>query len=138
MTTQAKGAVLGFFGNIWVRQNLLQGIGSCNIGHEHAFDHVSLLTEGTVKIYVENNEPKEFSAPTFIVIRKQHKHKFEAVTDKAVWYCVFALRDFEGQPIQDLYGKEHDPFSYAAMEDGYWEKQNTLDNQTTHQVSDKL
>ena len=70
-----KQAELGYFGNIWVRQNLLENVGDETTGHLHYFDHVSLLSNGKVEVEIEGYPPKEFTAPTFIVIRKEHKHK---------------------------------------------------------------
>ena len=67
---------LGFFGNIWVRQNILSKAGDTFGGHKHHFDHVSLLTKGKVEVEVEGYPSKQFEAPTFIVIKKEHSHKF--------------------------------------------------------------
>lgn len=125
---------LGYFGNIWVRQNLLKKSGDTNDGgHKHKFDHVSLLTQGKVKVEIDGYPSKEFTAPTFIVIRKEHNHKFTALEDNTVWYCVFALRDMNGEPIEDLYGQEHDPKSADKVPDDYWEKAAKLADQTIHE-----
>lgn len=127
---------LGYFGNIWVRENILFGVGTKNTGHKHHFDHVSLLTQGSVRVSIEGHEPKEFSAPTFIVVRKEHKHTFESLSDKVVWYCVFALRDFDGEVIEDIYGQQHDPLSYAGKDAGaeeYKQKMAALEKNTTHE-----
>jgi hypothetical protein len=114
---------LGYFGNIWVRQNLLEKAGDTNgEGHKHKFDHVSLLSHGKVKVEIEGHPPKEFTAPTFIVIRREYNHKFTALEDNTIWYCVFALRDLDGKPITDLYGEEHDPLSASAVSKNYWDK----------------
>ena len=107
---------LGFFGNIWVRQHFLEKAGDVIEGHKHHFDHVSLLTNGKVKVEVEGYEPKEFVAPTFIVIDKNHMHKITALEDKIVWYCVFALRDVDGN-AGDIYGENHNPLSHACKTD---------------------
>lgn len=101
---------LGFFGNIWVRQHNLLRTGDIIDGHKHHFDHVSLLTQGKVKVEVEGHEPKEFTAPTFIVIHKEHKHKITALEDNTLWYCVFALRDIDGEVVE-IYGDNHNPLS---------------------------
>lgn len=126
--------VLGYFGNIWVRQNLLLNAGDTNRGHQHRFDHVSLLTQGRVSVEIDGYPPKEFTAPTFIVIRKEHNHKFTALTDNVTWYCVFALRDLNGEPIEDLYGAEHDPKAPLVVPDGYWEKVKELEAKTTEET----
>lgn len=107
---------LGFFGNIWVRQNLLKNIGDSVPGHLHHFDHVSLLAAGKVLVEVEGCEPKEFTAPTFIVIKKEHRHKFTALADKTLWYCVFALRDIDGN-VTDIYSGDNSPYGAASSEE---------------------
>lgn len=91
---------LGFVGNIWVRQNYMEKAGDILGGHAHTHDHVSLLTSGKVTVKVGDYEPKEFTAPTFIVIRKGLRHTITALEDNTVWYCVFAMRDIDGDPTE--------------------------------------
>jgi quercetin dioxygenase-like cupin family protein len=102
---------LGFFGNIWVRQNVLPKAGDTFGGHKHHFDHVSLLTKGKVKVEVEGHPAKEFKAPTFIVIKKEHNHNFIALEDDTNWYCVFALRDLDGEVVEIFDQEKHNPLS---------------------------
>jgi hypothetical protein len=93
---------MGLFGNVWVRSHYLHKAGFTNGGgHKHDFDHVTLLAVGSVLVEVEGFEPKEFVAPTFITIDKNHQHKFTALTDGVVYYCVFAVRDTKGEVIVD-------------------------------------
>lgn len=113
---------LGAFGNIWVRQHVLDKAGDSNPGHEHKFDHVTLLAAGKVSVQIQGKPSKEFTAPTFIVIRKEHKHKITALSDDVIYYCVFALRDVDGEILDDIYGAQHDPLCAAPVEDGYWDK----------------
>ncbi len=103
---------LGYFGNIWVRQNVLEKAGESYQGHTHLFDHVSLLVSGKAMVETDGNPPKEFQAPTFIIIRRDVTHKFTALEDNTVWFCIFALRDINGEVIEDVYGMQHDPFEY--------------------------
>lgn len=118
---------LGYFGNIWVKQNVLELAGEAFEGHEHKFDHVTLLVSGKVSVQIKDNEPKEFKAPTFIVIRKEHQHKITALEDGTVYYCVYALRDLNGD-VMEIFGPEHDPESASARNQGYWEKIKTLES----------
>lgn len=130
---QVKTADLGYFGNIWVRQNQLERVGESSVGHKHKFDHVSLLTSGTVEVIVEGHPPKQFVSPTFIVIRKEQNHKFTAITDNVNWYCVFAIRDLDGQAVEELFDPErHDPMSSYAVSEDYWDKAAALDAKTTN------
>jgi hypothetical protein len=124
----SKITEMGYFGNIWVRSHFLEKAGDINDdeGHLHYFDHVSLLYKGRVRVEVTdpetgNSNTKEFQAPTFIVIRKTHKHKITALEDECGWYCVFALRDVNGD-ITDVYSGNNDPYG-GPLEDDYWTKQ---------------
>jgi hypothetical protein len=121
---------LGYFGNIWVRQNNLLYAGNSIEGHEHYFDHVTLLARGKIKVEVAGQEPKEFTAPTFIVMRKELSHKMTALEHNTIYYCVFALRDVNGEVVGDIYGAEHDPLPHSAadVEDGYWEKRKKIEH----------
>lgn len=107
---------LGFFGNIWVRQNVLSKAGDTFGGHKHHFDHVSLLTKGKVKVKVEGHPEKEFTAPTFIIIKKEHNHEFIALEDDTNWYCVFALRDLDGEVVEVFDQEKHNPLSAAPAD----------------------
>jgi hypothetical protein len=104
-----KSHELGYFGNIWVRQNHLPKKGEHFPGHKHKFDHVSLLARGKILVEVEGFKPKEFTAPTFIIIKKDHSHKFTALEDNTLWYCVFALRDENGE-LTDVYSGDNSPY----------------------------
>jgi len=100
---------MGYFGNIWVRSHYFKKVGDTNGGgHKHNFDHVTLLAVGSVLVEIEGHEPKQFHAPTFIVIDKDHKHKFTALTDDVVYYCVFAVRDIDGD-VSDIYSEDNSP-----------------------------
>jgi hypothetical protein len=134
---EIQGADLGYFGNIWVRQNLLPKAGNSTTGHKHKFDHVSIITQGSVEVEIEGYPVKTFSAPRFIVIRKEYNHKFTALEDNTTWYCVFALRDFEGEPIEELFDLErHDPAPDLCVRNDYWVRASALDEKTTEKPSE--
>lgn len=123
----------GFVGNIWVRQNYMEKAGDVVGGHMHYHDHVSLLVKGKVSVQVDDESPKEFSAPTFIVVRKERRHRITALEDEVIWYCVFAMRDINGD-VTDIIDEANMPiygdnptlypnppvWSSAAPED-YWD-----------------
>lgn len=118
---------LGYFGNIWVRQNVLEKAGDTAGGHYHLFDHVSLLAKGTVEVEIEGHPSKQFVAPTFIVIRKEFNHKFTAITDDVLWYCVFAIRDEDGS-LTDTYPETSNPYFIKDVSDTYWDKRSKLED----------
>jgi hypothetical protein len=109
---------LGYFGNIWVKQHRASAEGLERHGHTHKFDHVTLLAQGSVEVSVKGFSPKVFHAPTFIVIRKNYEHNFKALTDNALWYCVFAIAGQEYE-LGDLFGEKNDPVGSGS--EGYAE-----------------
>lgn len=101
---------IGYVGNVWVRMNYLEKAGDIAGGHKHNFDHVSLLCRGKVRVEVDGFPPKEFTAPTFIVIKKQYEHDFVALTDDTLWYCVFSLNAGGDIPEGDIYSADNSPY----------------------------
>ena len=107
---------MGYYGNVWVRSHHFAKKGDTNGGgHKHNFNHVTLLAVGSVLCEVEGQTPKTFDAPTFIVIDKDHNHKFTALTDDVIYYCVFALRDLDGN-VGDLYDPSNSPMDETPFE----------------------
>ncbi len=123
---------LGYYGNIWIRSHHLEYVGDTNGGgHYHHFDHITLLAVGSVSVEVEGYEPKIFHGPTFITIEKDKKHKFTALTDNVVCYCVFALRDLDGD-VTDIYSGDNTPYEAVFnKEDIPLKKLSDLDKKTT-------
>lgn len=103
----------GFVGNIWVRQNFMEKAGDTVGGHVHYHDHVSLLVQGSVEIQIGDAEPKRFTAPTFIVVRKEHKHRITSLEDGTIWYCVFAMRDIHGD-VADIIDEANMPNAFGV------------------------
>ena len=79
-------------------------------------------------VHVEGKEPKKFTAPTFIIIRKEYEHRIEALEDDTIYYCVFALRNIDGEVVEDIFGEEHDPMSAMEVPEDYWEKRKQIEN----------
>lgn len=124
---------LGYFGNIWVRSHNLNKKGDSNgTGHKHHFDHVTLLAKGSVEVTVEGFEPKTFKAPTFIVIKKEYQHQMVALEDDTVYYCVFALRDVDGD-VTDIYSGDNSPYGAASDPLKTAAALAELDAKTTHE-----
>jgi hypothetical protein len=114
----------GFVGNIWVRQNYMQKAGDVVGGHMHYHDHVSLLVKGSVQVQINDEPPKDFVAPTFIVVRKEHRHKITALENDTIWYCVFAMRDIDGD-VADIIDPanlpNYPPLAADAAPDNFWD-----------------
>ena len=87
--------LVGCYANVWVRQRHFPKIGEQIGGHMHKYDHLSLLSSGRVEVEVDGIV-KEFTAPTFIIIRKDKIHNVRALEEHTTWYCIFADRDMDG------------------------------------------
>lgn len=120
---------IGYFGNIWIRENHFTHKGDSNLGHYHKFDHVTLLVKGSVEIEIDGAKPKVFTAPTFIVIAKDKRHKLTALEDNVTWYCVYALRDLDGE-VTNIFSGDRSPYGIATP--NYEEMAQTFDVRTTH------
>ena len=95
---------------------MLAKAGDSHDGHKHYFDHVTLLVKGNVQVEVEDHLAKQFQSPTFIVIDKDHEHKITALTDDVLYYCVFALRDMNGEVVDQMFEDKHNPLSSLAKD----------------------
>lgn len=80
--------------NLWVRMMHFAKVGDKNEGHVHNFDHVTLLSKGSVNVYVDDNVT-EFKAPHLIYIAKGKSHYIEALEDDTIASCLHALRTGE-------------------------------------------
>jgi len=85
--------------NVYIEQLVFEKKGDCNIGHEHTFDHQTLLASGALEADV-NGKISFFRAPHIIFIKAGVSHKFTALEDNTVAYCVHALR--KGDAIDDI------------------------------------
>jgi quercetin dioxygenase-like cupin family protein len=68
--------------------------GDCNEGHLHNYDHITLLSKGSVEVDVEGQKTV-FKAPHMIYIAKGKRHFLTALEDDTVASCIHALRTGE-------------------------------------------
>ena len=71
-------------------------------GHSHTFDHITLLSRGSVLMEVleEGGTAVEHKAPKLIVTPKNTRHKFTALEADTVLCCIHAIRD--GDDVDDV------------------------------------
>lgn len=93
---------LCYFGDVFTRVHGPHAAGTVHDGHEHNFDHQTLLVHGAIRVVsTRNGEPvgdKVFRAPCPIVIRADTCHQITALEDGTIWVCAFAVRDM-GDPL---------------------------------------
>ena len=80
--------------NLWVRMMHFVKAGDRNEGHVHNFDHITLLSKGSVEVDVEGNKTV-FKAPHMIYITKGKAHFLTALEDGTIASCLHALRTGE-------------------------------------------
>jgi quercetin dioxygenase-like cupin family protein len=80
--------------NLWVRMMHFDKAGDCNEGHEHNYDHITLLSKGSVEVDVEGQKTV-FKAPHMIYIIAGKRHFLTALEDDTVASCLHALRTGE-------------------------------------------
>jgi quercetin dioxygenase-like cupin family protein len=90
---------IGCVANLWSRMMHFNKAGDTELGHTHAFDHLTLLASGSLKI-TANNKETIFKAPSMVYIDKDVKHELVALEDNTVAYCIHALRS--GNKTDDI------------------------------------
>jgi quercetin dioxygenase-like cupin family protein len=93
--TEKDSMVLEKSGNIWRRKWKLN-CGEHIRGHRHHFDHISLLLTGSVNLLVDGVSTT-YTAPAEVFVPKEKEHRVIALEDGTRWWCVFAVRDEEGE-----------------------------------------
>jgi quercetin dioxygenase-like cupin family protein len=90
--TDSPEVNIGCVANMFVRQMHFKESGHTEQGHEHSFDHLTLLATGKLLVEV-GEETTIFTAPTMIYIKKDVTHKLTALEPNTVAYCIHGLRD---------------------------------------------
>jgi len=84
--------------NLFARMMYFEKTGDKELGHTHAFDHLTLLAKGKLRVSI-NGQDTEFQAPQMIFIKAELNHELTALTDGTVAYCIHALREPSGDII---------------------------------------
>ena len=87
----APTTTLACVSNLWVRMMTFEKSGDCNEGHVHNYDHITLLSKGSVEVDVEGKKTT-FIAPHMIYIAKGKRHFLTALEDGTIASCIHALR----------------------------------------------
>ena len=85
--------------NLWVRMLNFKKAGDMNEGHTHNFDHITLLSYGSIRVHVEGHTT-DYKAPHLVYIAKGKSHFIEALEDNTVASCLHALRT--GEKEEDI------------------------------------
>lgn len=85
--------------NVFVRMMHLIKAGDIVESHAHTFDHITLISRGSVKMEHDNGSA-EYKAPALVITPKDIHHKFTALEDRTVLCCIHAIRN--GDDVEDV------------------------------------
>jgi len=88
--------------NVFCRLMNFVNVGDVEQGHQHTYDHATLVSTGSVVVDVlgDNDEvvsSKVFNAPNMVFIHKDKRHRLTALESNTVCSCIHAVRDVEGE-----------------------------------------
>jgi len=95
-------------GNIFVRPNALLSKGHVTHGHQHTFDHTTIVFMGSVHVKLVKEDgtvvEETFKAPSHFLVRANISHEITALEDDTTYWCVFSLRNADGEVVQEFDG----------------------------------
>ena len=95
-------------GNIHVYPNRFEKAGEKCPGHTHNFDHAMLFLrgefQGEMKLPSGQIIHRKFIAPDYCLVKSDVEHEITALTDDALFWCVFSHRDPQGNIIDEYSG----------------------------------
>jgi len=97
---QEPSVNIGSASNLYIRHLTFHNIGDVENGVPHDYDHVALLSTGSVRVTVEGIDCT-FDAPHMILIRKKLEHRFEALAAATQIYQIHAIREVRSDDILD-------------------------------------
>lgn len=106
---------IGCVSNVYTRMMHFKNAGDTEHGHSHVFDHLTLLSSGSLRVTV-NDESTEFKAPFMIFIKAGKKHELMALEDNTVACCIHAMRD--GDDVSDIVDPASIPDGVSIVDNG--------------------
>jgi quercetin dioxygenase-like cupin family protein len=98
--------------NVFVKMMVFETVGDENQGHSHTFNHITLLSKGSVEM-THDNGIDTYVAPHLIVTPKGIAHKFKALEADTILCCIHAIRAGEG--LEDIAPQEITPYEAGQL-----------------------
>ncbi len=94
-------STLEFCGNLFIRRVYFPETGDFMLGHRHAFDHVTFISQGAVRLRQRGTGEiiRDVVAPGFIPTPAEVEHDMIALAPDTCAWCVFALRSDAGDAM---------------------------------------
>jgi quercetin dioxygenase-like cupin family protein len=102
-------------GPIAYRPFVLAEVCQESAGHEHNYDHVTIVISGRIRVQyawteidgrVVRGESREFAQGEVVHIKAHVRHTIKALESNTKYLCVFSHRDFDGLVTQAYVGNE--------------------------------
>jgi len=116
MKTNAPDCKFVVISNVSLKIMEFNGVGCTMDGHEHVFDHPTLLSFGKFEVTCGDDvyEVDADKEATAVLIEKGVVHKIVCVSEKGLGTCIHALRD--GTRVEDIVDPNDIPHFNASLE----------------------
>lgn len=71
-----------------IKQLAVNGKGTKVFQHSHEYDHISLVSVGSIEVWINGEQQESVVAPDAITIKANVEHEFVTLEEKTVIYCV--------------------------------------------------
>lgn len=104
---------LALVGPLGIRRELLEKTCQEAVGHEHNYDHTTIVIRGRLQITFHQLQAtgewvavsvREYEQGSAIPILATVRHTIKALEDNTQYMCVFSHRDFDGLVTQNYVG----------------------------------
>lgn len=89
-----------FFGGIYAKEMKIPDHYTV-VSHEHTYDHLSILSQGSVVVEVDG-EVKIYHAPAVIEVKAGLSHAVTPLYGDAYWFCIHATDCTDESKIDDV------------------------------------
>lgn len=102
-------------GNFMRRLNPLPKKGDITGNHEHHFDHMSFVANGSIRVVArdlvgnilwENDFVARDPVRDCFLVKKEVRHEITALEDDTLFYCMYSHRTPQGDVVQEYTGYE--------------------------------
>jgi hypothetical protein len=97
---QPVETVMVLFGGVFAKAYTVPDAGTLLPQHAHVSPHVTALTQGAVQVWAGDEDLGIHTAPAFIKVGAQIKHRFLTLVPDTRLMCIHAL-DVEDVPIHE-------------------------------------
>lgn len=88
-------------GGVYVKELFLEHIGDKVRSHKHAYDHLSLVAAGRVRVTVDG-QVTDYPARSAVKVEAGKEHMIEALEPHSLWYCIHSVpEDLRGEDVLD-------------------------------------